>query len=349
VSLVVTVVTSAYRARETFLKLSPGVTAAALALDLDISRGPTVGEVKAIRQYEFGGPDTLRYEDVPDPSPGPDEVRIRVEAAGVHLVDASLRRGVQPGPPLPTLPTTPGREVAGVVDSPGPWAGRRVVAHLGPAGGGYAELAVAPVAALHELPASLSPEAAVALVGTGRTALAILADAALGPADVVLVPGAAGGLGTLLTQAAHQAGATVVGLAGGPAKTARVRADVVIDYLTPDWADQVPPATVLLDGTGGAIGRTLFERVRPGGRVVLFGWSSGAPAEFDVWDLYRQGLSVSCAIGARMAARPLRDLETDALAGTWVPLTTAFPLSDAAGAHVAMEDRRTVGKTVLVP
>ena len=307
--------------------------------------------MKAIRQYEFGGPDTLRYEDVPDPEPGPDQVRIEVHACGVHLIDASLRAGVQEGPPLPTLPTTPGREVAGVVTSPGPWSGRRVVAHLGPAGGGYAAVAVAPVTALHEIPASLSYEAAVALIGTGRTAEAILSEAALEAGDVVLLPGAAGGLGILLAQAAAAAGATVVGLAGGPAKTARVKADVVIDYSEPGWAERVPPATVLLDGTGGTIGRALFDRLSPGGRVVLFGWSSGQPFAFDVWDLYRLGVTVSCAIGARVATWPggMRALETAALARPWVPAVTTFPLADAAGAHVAMESRRTIGKTVLIP
>jgi NADPH:quinone reductase len=307
--------------------------------------------VKAIRQYEFGGPETLRYEDVADPMPGREQVLVEVHASGVHLVDASLRAGVQGGPPLPTLPTTPGREVAGVVTSAGPWSGKRVVAHLGPIGGGYASLAVAPVSALHEIPASLSYEAAVALIGTGRTAEAILSEAGIGAGDVVLVPGAAGGLGILLAQAAAAAGATVVGLAGGPAKTARVRADVVIDYSEPGWESQVPDATVLLDGTGGAIGRALFERVSPGGRVVLFGWSSGEPFAFSVWDLYRQGVTISCAIGARIAAWPggMRALETAALARSWVPAVTTFPLADAAAAHVAMESRRTVGKTVLIP
>jgi NADPH2:quinone reductase len=307
--------------------------------------------VKAIRQYEFGGPEMLRYEDVSDPVPGPDQVLIEVHACGVHLVDASLRAGVQGGPPLPTLPTTPGREVAGVVTSAGSWSGKRVVAHLGPIGGGYASLAAAPVSALHEIPASLSYEAAVALIGTGRTAEAILSEAAIGAGDVVLLPGAAGGLGILLAQAAASAGATVVGLAGGPTKTARVSADVVIDYSSPGWESLVPDATVLLDGTGGSIGRTLFSRVSPGGRVVLFGWSSGAPFEFSVWDLYRQGVAVSCAIGARIAAWPggMRSLETAALARPWVPAVTTFPLADAAGAHVAMESRRTVGKTVLIP
>jgi len=307
--------------------------------------------VKAIRQYEFGGPGTLRYEEVPDPETGPDQVRIDVHACGVHLVDASLRAGTKGGPPLPTLPTTPGREVAGVVTSPGPWSGKRVVAHLGPAGGGYASVAVAPVSALHEIPASLSYEDAVALIGTGRTAEAILSEARLRPGDVVLLPGAAGGLGILLAQAAAAAGATVVGLAGGPAKAARVRADAVIDYSEPGWQERVPAATVLLDGTGGAIGRALFDRMSPGGRVVLFGWSSGEPFAFDVWDLFRLGVTISCAIGARIATWPggMRSLETAALARAWVPAVTTFPLADAAGAHVAMESRRTVGKTVLIP
>ena len=307
--------------------------------------------MKAIRQYEFGGPDTLRYEDVPDPEPGPDQVRIEVHACGVHLVDATLRSGVREGPPRPTLPATPGREVAGVVTSPGPWSGTRVVAHLGPTGGGYAAVALAPMSSLHEIPASISYEEAVALIGTGRTAEAILSEAALGPGDVVLLPGAAGGLGILLAQAATAAGATVVGLAGGPAKTARVQADAVIDYSEPGWEERVPPATVLLDGTGGAIGRALFDRMSPGGRVVLFGWSSGKPFAFDVWDLFRLGVTVSCTIGARVATWPggMRALETAALARGWVPAVTTFPLADAAGAHVAMESRRTIGKTVLIP
>lgn len=319
--------------------------------------------MKAIRQYESGGPDTLRHEDVPDPVPGPGEVRIRAAACGVHLVDATLRQGSRPGPPLPELPTTPGREVAGTVDELGPdvdpgWLGRRVVAHLGQAGGGYAELAVAPVTALHALPAGMAEAEAVALIGTGRTALAVLELAAPGPDDVVLVPGAAGGLGALLVQASRRVGAYVVGLAGGPAKLAHVTADAAVDYAQPDWPDAVRaavgdrPVTVLLDGVGGAAGRAAFELVGVGGRVVFFGWAAGAPTAFDTWDLYKQGLTVSCAIGPRIFQRlgGLRAWEDEALAAGWTPLVGApFALADAAGAHRAMEARATVGKTVLVP
>src|SRR3954468_12637558 len=111
----------------------------------------------AIRLHAFGPASNLRYEEVPDPSPGPDQVRIVVEAAGVHLVDTKLRAGEAGGPfALPELPHVPGREVAGVVDAVGvavdpAWVGRRVVAHQGAAGsGGYVELALAGEAALHE-------------------------------------------------------------------------------------------------------------------------------------------------------------------------------------------------------
>jgi NADPH2:quinone reductase len=253
--------------------------------------------------------------------------------------------------------------VAGVVDQAADpsWLGRRVVAHLGQAGGGYAELAVAPIGSLHPLPDHLSYEAAVALVGTGRTALAVLELAALGPSDVVLVPGAAGGLGALLVQAARRAGALTVGLAR-TAKHPHVQADVVVDPSSDTWVDEVRSAlagrapTVLLDGVGGVVGRAAFELVGTGGRVVLFGWAAGAPFDLSVWDLYRQGLTVSCAIGPRIFARPggLRGWEEEALAlgasGAWVPLIgPPYRLSDAAGAHRAMEERRTIGKAVLVP
>ena len=127
----------------------------------------------AIVQHAFGPAENLRYEETEDPVPAAGQVRIAVEAAGVHFIDTRIREGFSSGPlGAPSLPMTPGREVAGVVDAgEETWLRRRVVAHLGPASGGYAELAVAPVSALHELPDGLSAEAAVAMIGTGRTAV----------------------------------------------------------------------------------------------------------------------------------------------------------------------------------
>ena len=324
----------------------------------------------AIRQHEFGPPETLIYEEVADPVPADGQVRIAVEAAGVQLLDTTIRRGESGGPfPRPDLPMTPGREVAGRVEALGPgvderWLGRRVVAHLGMASGGYAGLAVAPVGALHELPDDLEADAAVAMIGTGRTTMGILEVAQPTPDDVVLVTAAAGGIGSLLVQAAHGVGAVVAGVAGGPDKVERARklgADVGVDYRDPAWPDAVREAlegrsvTLALDGVGGEIGRGALELLGPGGRIVMFGWSSGKPLELSAGDLYAGGITASAAVGPRIMQRPggMRDLETRALAeaaaGRLVPTVTRLPLADAPRAHAALEARSTVGKVVLLP
>jgi NADPH2:quinone reductase len=329
--------------------------------------------MRAIRQHQFGGPEMLVYEEVDDPTPGPGQVRIAVTAAGVHLLDTSIRAGQTGGPfPPPDLPMVPGREVAGYVESSGPgvdpsWLGRRVVAHLGAASGGYAELAVRDVEAVHEVPDGVADDTAVAMIGTGRTTMGILEVAQLSSGDVALVTAAAGGIGSLLVQAARQAGATAVGLAGGPAKVERVRqlgAEVAVDYDAPGWTDEVrdalaaagtPEPSVAFDGVGGSRGRGTLELLGVGGRLVMFGWSSGEPTPFTVDDLYARGLTISVAVGPRLLRRPggLRPLEERALAaaadGTLVPLVQTFPLEKAADAHRALEGRATVGKTVLVP
>lgn len=325
----------------------------------------------AIRQYEFGPADTLRLAEVDDPHPAEGQVRIAVAAAGVHFIDTKIRAGVQGGPfPLPELPMTPGREVAGVVDEVGAgvderWLGRRVVAHLGQTSGGYAEFAVREVEHLHRLPGPVSDDVAVAMIGTGRTAVGILQTARLTSDDVVLVSAAAGGLGTLLVQAARDAGATTIGLAGGAAKAEKVRANgaqLAVDYTSAGWADEVRAAlggravSVVLDGVGGEHGRTALELLGPGGRLLLYGWSSGEPARIDPHDVVGCGITVTPAVGPTLLSRPggLRELESRALAaaaeGELRPEVSAtFPLAEAAEAHAALEARSTVGKVILKP
>ncbi len=327
--------------------------------------------MRAIRQHAFGGPQELRLEDVPDPHPAEDQVRIRVESAGVHLIDAVIRRGEVGGPyPMPELPMTPGREVAGVVDEVGRGVderllGHRVVAYLGMAGGGYAELALARVESLHMLPERLDADHAVAMVGTGRTAMAILEVAAPTADDVAVVTAAAGGIGTLLVQALRAADVTVVGVAGGQQKVSLVRelgASIAIDYSQPGWPEAVhaalggQPVTLALDGVGGDIGRAVLELLSPGGRLVMFGTASGAPTELSAGDLFGRGITGSAAIGTRLMRRPggLRPLETSALEaaaeGRLTPVVgRRFGLADAAAAHEAIESRATSGKTVLRP
>ncbi|MFI8879413.1 zinc-binding dehydrogenase [Streptomyces sp. NPDC055243] len=327
--------------------------------------------MRAIRLHAFGGPENLRYEEVADPVPGPGQVRIAVEAAGVHLLDTALQKGAADELPfpIPELPMTPGREVAGVVAGLGEgvdeeWLGRRVVTHLGLVNAGYAELAVREMEALFPLPETLSYEAAIAMVGTGRMALGVLHVAALEPDDVVLVTAAAGGIGTLLVQAARNAGATVVGAAGGPGKAARVRAsgaDLAVDYNEPDWAQKVRAAlggrevSVAFDSVGGEAGRAALELLGFGGRFVVYGWSSGAPTELATKDLHGKLLTATYALGPRIARVPggLRGLQERALEeaarGTLVPAVTTFPLRDAGAAHAALLGRETVGKVVLKP
>ncbi|MFF3322196.1 zinc-binding dehydrogenase [Streptomyces sp. NPDC002889] len=329
----------------------------------------------AIRLHAFGPAENLTYETTDDPVPGPGQVRIAVAAAGVHLLDAALREGVQGPYPAPVeLPTVPGREVAGTVESLGEntdpgWLGKRVVAHLGMNPGGYAELAVTDSARLHTVPDHLDEAAAVAMIGTGRTTLGILQFTELGPDDIALVPAAAGGIGTLIVQYAKNAGATVIGLAGGPEKVARVQAngaDLALDYTLPDWPGQARAhlgdrnATVVYDSVGGPTGRKAVDLLGKGGRHIVFGWSSqdlldGTPLTFTDEELTERGITSESVLGPVMLDRAggLRALETRALAeaaaGRLRPAVHRFPLDQAASAHHALENRGTIGKVVLVP
>lgn len=313
----------------------------------------------AIRHHSFGPPDVLLLEELPDPDPARGQLRIAVEAAGVHLLDTSIRSGESFGlGEPPPLPTVPGREVAGTVDRVGDgvdpaWLGKRVVAHLGLAGGGYAEQAVVDAARAYEVPASLEPAIAVAAIGTGRTASAILDLAGLSAADVVAVTSAAGGLGVVLVQGVRNVGAVAVGLAGGPDKVGLVHqlgADLALDYRRADWIEELGAAgalSVVLDGVGGGVGRQLYDRLAPGGRLVRFGWSSGEQNEYD--DPARPVVDV---LGPPIMSR-LAEFEKDALKaaadGSRVPhVGTWFPLEQAAEAHRALETRAAVGKVVLV-
>ena len=324
----------------------------------------------AVVLHEFGPAENLTYETWPDPVAGPGQARIAVRAAGAHFVETVMRTGEasDKAPPLPELPAVFGGEVAGVVDAVGPgvdpsWIGRSVVtAHGAP--GGYAELAVADVDGLHAVPDGLGFEDAVTMVVTGATTMGLLGIARLRPEDVVLVTSAAGGVGRLVVQYAHALGATVVGAAGGPAKTDAVRAlgaDVAVDYNRPDWQETVRerlgggrPVTAILDGVGGEKAASAFELLGDGGRYVVIGWASQEAFEPAPELLAERGITHVNAL-LELIGRPEdgpaheRESLEAAAKGELVPSWQSFPLAEAARAHAAMERRETTGKVVLVP
>ncbi|NUS44051.1 MAG: zinc-binding dehydrogenase [Mycobacteriaceae bacterium] len=326
----------------------------------------------AVVLHEFGPAENFRYEQAPDPVPGPGQVRIVVRAAGVHAVETKMRAGAEGElPPLPELPAIFGGEVSGTVDATGPgvdpsWIGRDVVtARSTP--GGYAELTVAEVDTLNLRPAGLSHELAVAMVGTGNTTLDVLDIARLVAGDVVLVNSAAGGIGRLIVQYARGVGATVIGAAGGPEKTDAVRslgADLAVDYNQPGWAEVIRDwlgagrrVTAALDGVGGEKGRTALELVGRGGRFVTYGSISMDKIVPGADELAARGVTWIDALdimiarhgdgttGIDYAARALAEAD----AGRLIPAVQSFPLAKAAAAHAALENRETTGKVVLIP
>ncbi|MEU0315607.1 zinc-binding dehydrogenase [Nocardioides sp. NPDC006273] len=313
--------------------------------------------MRAIRQHEFGGPEVLRIEEVADPTPGPGQVRIKVEAAGIHRLDTSIRAAdLPPTMPRPELPMTPGREVAGVVDEIGDgvdevWRGAKVVAHLGVgSSGGYAELAVADEKQLYLRPDGLESADAVAAIGTGRTSAAVLEDAQITPDDVVVVTSAAGGMGAILLQGIRNAGARAVGLAGSDAKLEIARgfgAQTVVDYRKDGWLERLraaePRITVLLDGLGGDVPRQVYAHLGAEGRMVRFSGDQ---------DGYEGGATIIDILGPRVLGR-IKEFERASLEaaanGTRKPYVgSAFPLAEAAAAHAALENRETTGKVVLL-
>ncbi|WP_055585268.1 zinc-binding dehydrogenase [Streptacidiphilus griseoplanus] len=329
--------------------------------------------MRAIVLRQYGGPEELRLEEVPEPVAGPGEVVVGVDAAGIQFVETQIRSGSMQGasPVAPTmLPWTPGREVAGVVESVGAGVdrqlvGRRVAGQTA-TGGGYAERAVLAVDGLHLLPETLGSAEAVSLLGTGRTAVALVETAGIGEGDIVLVESAAGAVGTLVLQLARAAGAgMLIALAGGEAKLGLARefgADAAIDYTEPDWPEQVrrvapDGVTVVLDAVGGPTGLSAFELLAPGGRFVIYGASSGSVTRLDPAAAAERGVTVSSYVGPptghrapAVQLRQTREALVAAAEGRLRPVVgQRFPLAEASAAHAAITSRATVGKTVLLP
>lgn len=323
-------------------------------------------EMKAVVVEEPGGPEVLRFEDVTRPEPGPGEVLIEVEAAGVNYADTGVRAGMAFGPHEGRFPVTPGFEVAGTVARLGEGVeglrrGARVAAVL--ESGGYAEYAVAPAGMVVEVPEGVGLETAVgALLVQGITAYGVLHDAGrMRAGESVLVQAAAGGVGSLAVQLAKLAG-TVVATAGSPEKrelAASLGADVMVDYAREGWPEEVLGATdgrgvdVVLESVGGEAGAEAFGCLAPLGRLVVFGAASGRPMPPP--DLMRMNVGGMELIGfggpwirPGAAGRAREAISGHLLKGELrVVVGRTFPLEKAAEAHRAVEGRATTCKVVL--
>ena len=321
--------------------------------------------MRAVRFHDYGPPEVLRVEEVPDPEPGPGQVLVQVAAAGIGFADVQIRAGRLPAAGIP-LPFVPGFEVAGSVIATGPdvdptMIGTHVVGTA--PGGGYAEMALVPAASTRPRPEALDDHTAVALLGQGTTAVGVAEAAVLQPGDTVLIEAAAGGVGSLLVQLVRRTGATVIATARGEKKLAvaeRLGADVVIDYSASDWHEQVRDAaggsvSVVLETTGGAISQAAFDLLTPGsGRMVIYGTTSGEPPRLDALAVYHRGVSVTGFASVALPPDQLARLLDRAFAlggsGELQPVIGAVrPLSEAAAAHQAFEQRTTTGKTILTP
>jgi NADPH2:quinone reductase len=313
----------------------------------------------------FGGPEVLHLVEVPDPAPGPGQVLVRTAVAGITFVETQVRAGRPPWPGGgPALPVVLGNGVAGEIIAVGEGVprtrlGQRVVTATG-GSGGYADHAVVKAADPIQIPDRLESGAAVALLADGRTALALARAARLGPDDRVLVTAAAGGVGSLLVQLAHAAGAKlVVAAAGGERKLALARelgADLAVDYGLDGWPEAVRAATggidVVFDGVGGRLGQDALALLQPGSRLLRYGAASGAFT--DVTAIAGRGVTEiagnSLIRGPEDNRQLVEQALTDAAAGRLRPIVgQTFPLARAADAHAAIEARTTIGKTVLIP
>jgi NADPH2:quinone reductase len=326
--------------------------------------------VRAVEVHRFGGPDVLELRDAADPIPGPGQVLVAASACDVLFVDTMIRSGRGPDYFPIRPPYVPGNGVGGTIAALGAgidasWLGRPVVAHTGGAGGtgGYAELASVDLTDCAPVTEDIDLLEATAALHDGTTALRVLEKTAPLAGEWILVLGAAGGMGLLLVQLLTSRGARVVGAARGSTKrevVSEAGAVAAIDYGDSGWADAALDAsggcrpTVVLDGVGGTIGGEAFGLIADGGRFSAHGTPSGSFAPIDSAEAVRRGITVTTIrdlqYGEGDRSRLLAAILGEIGAGQVAPLVgQTFSLAEASKAHLAIESRETVAKTLLLP
>jgi NADPH:quinone reductase len=327
--------------------------------------------MKAIEITQYGAPEVLRVGERPDPVAAAGEVLIRVTASGINRPDVLQRTGNYPVPPGAS--DIPGLEVAGTIvggdaqamAAAGFKAGDRVCALV--AGGGYAELCVAPVGQCLPVPKGLSDIEAASLPETFFTVWSNVFDRGrLQPGEAFMVQGGTSGIGVTAIQMAKAMGAgKVIATAGSDDKcTACVAlgADHSINYKTQDFAEEAKKLTdgkgvdVILDMVAGSYVDREVKCVNEDGRIVIIAVQGGTKSEFNAGLVLRRRITVT---GSTLRPRPIafKAAIAQALRKNVWPLVEAgkikpvihstFPAADAAKAHALMESNQHVGKIVL--
>lgn len=323
--------------------------------------------MKAIQIRKTGGPEALEFvEDLPVPEPKANEAVVKLTASGVNFIDVYQREGRY----KVALPFIPGQEGAGVVSAVGPGvlnikSGDRV-AWAGPLGS-YAEYAAVPAERLVPIPPGITDQQGAAAMLQGMTAH-YLVDGAyhLKPGETALVHAAAGGVGLLLTQMAHNVGARVIATVSTDAKAKLARgagADDVILYTQQDFEEETKRITggKGVDVVYDSVGKTTFEKglnvLRPRGYMVLYGGSSGPVPPFDLITLSTKGslfvtrptLGHYTATREELLMRAGAVLQMIASRKLKLRIEHTYPLAEAQRAHRELEGRKTTGKLLLIP
>ncbi len=321
----------------------------------------------AIRIHAVGGPEVLRYEDVPVGEPGPGEARVRHTAIGLNYIDTYHRTGLYKLP----LPSGLGVEGAGVVEAVGPnvdWvkAGDRV-AYSGGAPGAYSQVRVMPAERLVRIPEGVSDRVAATLMLKGLTVQYLFRQTyQLKRGDTIVFHAAAGGVGLIACQWARALGVTMIGTVGSDDKAQLARehgCTHTIVYTRENFVQRVKELTggkgvpVVYDSIGKDTFPASLDCLQPRGLFVSFGSASGPIAAFDIGILAQKGSLYATRPTLFTYAAKRADLEamaTDMFAlvqqGKLVSEPRQeFPLAQAGAAHRALESRGTVGATILVP
>jgi NADPH2:quinone reductase len=322
--------------------------------------------MRTVRIESYGGPEVLKLQEAPPLSPGPGQVRVKLEATGLNFIDVYHRTGLYPNP----LPFTPGVEGAGIVDALGAGvAGLREgdrVAYAGPLGA-YAQQALVPADRLIVVPTGVEARTAAAVMLQGMTAQYLTTSTyPLKAGDSCLIHAAAGGVGLLLAQMAKRRGARVFGTVSTEEKAALARGagvDEVILYTKQDFLVEVKRATggrgvnVVYDSVGQATFEKSLDCLAPLGMLALFGQSSGTVASFNPGLLAAKGslfltrpsLFHYIADRKSLEQRASEVLGAVASGQLKVRIERTYPLADVAEAHRALEARKTTGKVLLIP